>query len=90
MQLRVDPEFRGVCEDIVAREQSIQDWRDTESDDEFQTEHYEGGYDADEDAFCFSYFPADGEELWFQVTLAEVERIAKDQMWQLDVRPAGT
>ena len=88
MQLKVDTELRGLCEEIVDRDQSLEDWRETESDDEFQTDHYEGGYDADEDAFCFSHYAPDGEELWFQVTLAEVERIAAGEMSTVEARPA--
>jgi hypothetical protein len=88
MQLKVDTELRGICEEIVERDQSLEDWRETESDDEFQTDHYEGGFDADEGAFCFSHFGPDGQELWFQVTLEEVARIAEGDIWTIDARPA--
>jgi hypothetical protein len=88
MLLKVDTELREICEEIVERDQSLEDWRETESDDEFQTDHYEGGYDADEDAFCFSHHAPDGEELWFQVTLAEVERIAEGEISTVEARPA--
>jgi hypothetical protein len=88
MQLKVDTELREICEEIVERDQSLEDWRETESDDEFQTDHYEGGYDADEEAFCFSYHAADGEELWFQVTLDEVARIAAGEIPAVEARPA--
>jgi len=88
MQLNVDTEPRTCELSIVARDQSIEDWRDTESDDEFQTENYVGGYEALEDAFCFSYYAADGAELWFQVTLAEVAKIAAGEMSAVEARPA--
>jgi hypothetical protein len=90
MQLTVDPELRAICQEIVAREQPLDEWRETESDDEFQTDHYEGGFDADEDAFCFSRFAADGGgEFWFQFTLAEAAEIAAGRLGTLDARPAG-
>jgi hypothetical protein len=68
-------EFRGVCGEIVSQGRKKEDWRAIESDDEFQTEHFVGGFDATEDAFCFSYYSLAGER-WLQVTLEEVAGIA--------------
>ena len=81
-------EFRSICREIVSQEKRKEDWRAVESDDEFQTERFVGGFDATEDAFCFSYYSPAGEQ-WFQVTLEEVARIASGESPFLNLRPAG-
>jgi hypothetical protein len=90
MQFPVDEELRAICQEIVARNEPLEEWRATESDDEFQTEHFEGGFDADEDAFCFSYHEPEGAELWFQFTLAEAAAIVAGRQATVDARPAET
>lgn len=42
---------------IVSMEMTPEAWADRESDDMFQSQHFCGGFDADEAAFLFSYFP---------------------------------
>lgn len=88
MQLPVDEELRSICHEIVERNEPLDEWRATESDDEFQSEHFVGGFDAGEDAFCFSYYAPDGTELWFQFTLAEAEEIAAGRRTAVDARAA--
>jgi len=56
MQIPIDDEFLTLCEQILKEGLSLEEWREIESDDMFQSPHYEGGFDATEDAFCFSYF----------------------------------
>ena len=90
MQLAIDSEFRSICRAIVAENQTEEEWAEAESDDMFQSESYEGGFDADEEAFCFSYYAPDGQEYWFQVTLAEVKAAAAGENPVIDARPAGT
>jgi hypothetical protein len=68
-------EFRNICGEIVSQGRKKEDWRAIESDDAFQTKHFVGGFDATEDAFCFSYHSPAGEQ-WFQVTIEEVVGIA--------------
>ena len=46
------------------------------------------GYDAIEEAFTFSFYPPEGGELWFQLTLREVERVAAGELHSLEARPA--
>ena len=75
MRLIPDAEFQALCRRIAAAERTVDDWRDRESDDEFSSEHYVGGYDATEDAFTFSYYDESGTEWWFQLPLPEVEAI---------------
>lgn len=68
--------LRGICPNIVDRAMKKEDWRATESDDEFQIGPFVGGFDATEDAFCFTYHsPSDGEQ-WFQLTLEEAAALA--------------
>jgi hypothetical protein len=44
-----------------------------------------GGFDADEDAFCFSQYD-EGEEWWFQVTLDEVRSFAAGEEPTVELR----
>jgi hypothetical protein len=81
-------ELRSICRAIMAQEKSEEEWRVTESDDEFQTEHFVGGFDGAEGAFCFSYYSPGGAEQWFQVTLMEVSEIAKGVAPVLALRSA--
>jgi hypothetical protein len=82
----MDDELRSICADIVGRTWSDAEWAAHESDDMFQTPRYCGGYDADEGAFCFSRYDADGSEWWFQMTLADVARVAEGQVITLRLR----
>ena len=78
-------ELRDICRDIVGQAKSKEVWRAEESCDEFQTEHFVGGFDATEDAFCFSYYSPEGEK-WFQITLEEVGEIASGASPSLSLR----
>lgn len=82
-------EFRDICASIVAEQRSLDAWRAIESDDMFQSEHFCGGFDATENAFCFSYYAADGAEYWFQLTLPEVSFVASGAVQVLALRPAS-
>jgi hypothetical protein len=86
---RYRSEFRSLCREIVAENQTEEEWAEMESDDMFQSESYVGGYDADEEAFCFSHYAPDGEEYWFQVTLPEVQEVAAGGNPVVEVRPIG-
>ena len=70
----------------MARSRTDEEWAEYESDDEFQTEHLVGGYDATESAFCFSVYDNTGSEWWFQLTLAEVAEVAAGDRTSVDVR----
>ena len=72
----VESELRDICSDIVDRDLSVDEWREAGSTDEFQGDRYQGGYDAEEDAFRFTYFGTDSTELFFQFTLEEAADIA--------------
>ncbi len=88
MDLKVDDELREICAEIVEEARSLEGWREIESDDMIQTPHYVGGFDATEDAFCFSARHPGREELWFQFTLEEASDIAASKRRSLPARPA--
>lgn len=88
MRLAVDDEFRTICREILAENLSPAEWAAIESDDMFQSHHYAGGYDATEQAFCFSHYTADGEEYWFQLSLPEVQAVLAGELPVLAARPA--
>src|SRR5688572_15308482 len=88
MRHPVDQELRDLCVEIIAAGLPINMWRATESGDQFQGERYHGGFEALEDAFCFSYYPPAGSELWFQITLAQAAEIAAGRQGHVDAREA--
>jgi hypothetical protein len=85
MRLKPDDELLALFHSVLAEGRTPEEWRERESDDEFQSPHYVGGYDADEDAFCFSRYD-EGEEWWFQVTLEEVRSFAAGEEPTLELR----
>lgn len=88
MQIPVDDEFLTICEQILKENLSLEEWREIESDDMFQSQRYEGGFDATEDAFCFSYYNSDGSELWFQLELAQITKIVAGNLRSIEARNA--
>ncbi len=76
MTLSVNDEFKVICRQIEVENFSVEDWRDAESSDEFQGEHFCGGYDADE------------KEWWFQLTLDEVQNILRGELTNFETRAA--
>ena len=88
MDIPVPPEFIDLCKDILSQNLEPADWAGVESDDMFQTPAFCGGYDADEAAFCFSYYDPDGNEYWFQLSLDSISAIASGSLRILSIRPA--
>jgi len=43
MKIQIDHEFLDLSEQILKESHSLEEWREIESDDMFQTPHYEGG-----------------------------------------------
>ena len=89
MELEVNEEFRNICTQILAEQKTPEQWAAEESDDEFQTESFEGGYDATEEAFCFSFYDEQGRDFWFQLTLDEIREVAQGLRTKFPIRPAG-
>ncbi len=75
MNVPIDKDLRCIAQKIVAERKNLDEWAEVESDDMFQEGSYSGGFDADEGEFCFSYYGTD-EEIWFQLSLAQMEEIA--------------
>jgi hypothetical protein len=82
----IEPELREICQDIVERDQSLDEWREMESIDEFQGDLYHGGFKAEEDSFCFKYLDPDGDDLVFQFSLEEAEEIAAGDQKAVEAR----
>lgn len=89
MNFTTTQEFVEICETIVSHGKSIEAWAELESDDMFQSKNFIGGFDATEMAFCFSYYDPTGQEYWFQLTLSEIEDIARGRTKSIEARPAG-
>lgn len=85
----IESELRDICQEIVDRDQSLDEWREMESSDEFQGERYHGGFEAEEDAFCFTYYEDDSTELLFQFTLEEAADIADGTKMSVEARDAN-
>ena len=88
MVVEIESQFKDICNEILLRGWSKEEWAERESDDELHAERYSGGYDADEEAFCFSYFAADGIEYWFQVTMEEIVDLSEGRKTTVDARVA--
>lgn len=74
----ITSEFKEICEKIVSENLSETEWSAIENDDMFQSTSFEGGFDATENAFTFSYF-TNNKEYWFQLRLEEVKKIYAGQ-----------
>lgn len=76
MDIPIEDELIDICEEIIEQNKSEQQWAEIESGDMFQSAMFCGGFDADENKFCFSYFSSTGSEYWFQFGLSIAKRIA--------------
>ena len=85
---QVNPEFISICRKILDENLDLHNWSLIESDDQFQTENYCGGFDATENEFCFSYYKNNGIEYWFQLSLSDINSIAKEEISEFSIRKA--
>jgi|GEM_PF-755609 len=83
----INDNFVAIAKQIVAEGKSLEQWVEIESDDLIQLGDYEGGLDADEGEFCFSWWRGD-DEFWFQVSLEQIEEIARGHDVELHGRKA--
>jgi ethanolamine utilization protein EutQ (cupin superfamily) len=87
MKFVVEEELIDLLSKVLAEDRSEPEWAEVESDDLLQTNHYVGGFDATEMAFCFSRY--DGEiETWFQLTLDEVRSVVAGDLTTIEHRLA--
>jgi hypothetical protein len=84
MVIKIDQELLTICKEIINENWDEGTWAGHEADDWFQTENYEGGFDADESAFCFGK-KNNKKELWFQFTLVEASKILQKTLTELKV-----
>lgn len=87
MKIEITDELRALLSQIVEVNKSGAKWSEFESDDAFQSDSFCGGFDATEQAFCFSYYDHDGREFWFQLTLEDIGQVLSDEKTELSVRP---
>ncbi len=84
MNIKVDLELKDICEEILKENKTMSEWALIESSDMFQSKHFIGGYDATEEAFCFSYYDDQGKEFWFQFTLDQAKEIIDNKLQYLN------
>jgi predicted PP-loop superfamily ATPase len=77
-EIHIDEQLLSICSDILKENLSVEEWAEIESDDMFQTENYEGGFDGTEKEFVFSFY--DDNEYWFQMTLQQVKEVSSGQL----------
>jgi hypothetical protein len=85
MRKGTDYELLSICNEIARYNKSLEEWRKTESCDQFQTDHYCGGFESDEDAFWFSYYDKAGKEYYFKLTIDEAKDIAVNKSGYIDL-----
>ena len=82
-------ELTAICQEISSRGLTASQWAELESCDQFQTNHWCGGYEATEQAFCFSLYLRSGEERWLSLTLQQIGSIAAGSAVALQLRQPG-
>ncbi len=74
-------EFKKILMEIKDQNWSLKEWVSHEADDWFQTEHFHGGFEADESyengVFNFSYYDESENEWWFTFRLEDIDHIMK-------------
>jgi hypothetical protein len=85
----ITSEFKEITREIVNKNLSETEWSAIEGDDMFQSNYFEGGFDATENAFTFSFF-INEKEYWVQLTLDEIKKINAGQMLTLKGTLADT
>lgn len=86
MKIHVTKELRAICDEIQAENKTDDKWALIESDDMFQSESFEGGYEAGDRAFWFSYYAPDSSEWWFKLTLQDVHRICVGELTEVNAK----
>jgi hypothetical protein len=77
-EIHIDEQLLSICSNIQKENLSVEEWAEIESDDMFQTENYEGGFDGTEKEFVFSFYG--DNEYWFQMTLQQVKEISSGKL----------
>lgn len=85
----IDDELKSLLRQMQLERKSAIEWAEIESDDLLQSEHYRGGFDTTEMAFCFSLF-RNQKEYWFQFSLSDIDTLLRGSHAKIEVRPADT
>ena len=88
-QIEADDHLRAICRGIVAEGKTAVEWDQIESDDMFSAGQFDGGYDATEQEFLFSYYAPNGTEYWLGFSLEIASKIASGEQYFLDNRKAS-
>ena len=88
MQIPANEELRQICQAITSKGLSAEQWAEIESSDMFQSTSFCGGFDADEQAFLFSWYADTQSEYWFQLSIAEAKGIASGDVPHIEGRQA--
>lgn len=73
MLIPLNTELKSICKQIVEENKTLDEWAEIESDDLIRSTSFDGGFDATEKEFVFSYY-GDTEYL-FQLSLEQVQHI---------------
>jgi len=88
MRIEVPDDLLRISHQIVSEGRTDTEWSAIESDDMFQEQSVHGGYDATEQAFCFSYYRPGGRELGVRLMLDEVAISANGELRAVEARLA--
>ena len=77
MEIPIESELKNICQEIHEKALELPQWSEVESDDMFQRGNFVGGFDADEQEFCFSYFVTNRTEYWFQFSIETAIEISR-------------
>lgn len=84
--LTVDSELRTLCTSICEWMDGEEGWEEMESSDMFQSDHYCGGWEGEEEGFTFSYYDDEGDELWFSLSPSQVRDVSQDRLRTIETR----
>ena len=86
MKTSVDQDFLEIVKDIVQMNHSEEEWAALESSDMFQRGVYNGGYNAEDRFFAFSFKDESNTEWCFSLTLDEVKQISRKEKTVLEIQ----
>lgn len=89
MQIPITNDLVDICTEIIDKNYSNEMCSEIESDDMFQVNNFVGGFDADENEFCFSYTASNNSEYWFQFSLDLAHQIFNGSQVKIIGRLAG-
>ena len=87
-RLKINAELLNIFKDVRSKGKSLNEWKEIESCDMFQTQSFCGGFDATENQFTFSYFANDSTEFWFQFSLSELDHFLNGKLTEVELRQA--